>query len=279
MKVGIQTRPWGPEMNRENLSQVLAETASAGYDGFEVGAQHLDISQPEPFRRLVARHGLEVVGIHVGGEIYDPKSVQEALDNLERTIAFTAEVGAPFMPFSGQLKPDRTEEEYRHQAEGLNQIGQLCRDHGITLCYHNHFWEIGNDCAELHYLCDHTDPDLVSLCLDVGWVERAGGSPVKVARAFLDRVAYFHFKDTRENEWMEVGHGTVDFPGLLQVIQGRHGWSAQSPPLSQGERAGVSDWSKGKAEGWLVVEQDETRRTPAESAQMSRDYLEQVLGI
>lgn len=254
MKVGVQTRPWGPEMNREHLPQVLAEITSAGYNGFEIGAQHLDISQLEPFRRLIASHGLEVIGIHVGGEIYDPKSVREAFENLERIVAFAAEVGAPFLPFSGRPKLDKTEEECHYQAESLNRIGQLCHDSGITLCYHNHFWEIENECAELRYLCDHTDPDLVSLCLDVGWVERAGGSPVEVAGAFLDRIAYFHFKDTKEGEWMEIGHGTVDFPGLFRAIRKRQGW-------------------------WLVVEQDETRRRPVESARISRDYLKQQFGV
>ena len=252
IKVGFQTRPWGPEMNREHLPEILAQIASAGYNGFEIGAQHLDISQPQAVRRLVADHGLEVVGVHVGGEIHDPQSVQEALDNLERIVAFAAQVGASFVPFSGRAKSGKTEAECQHQADGLNRIGQLCRDHGITLCYHNHYWEIENECAELRYLCQHTDPDLVSLCLDVGWVERAGGSPIEAARAFLDRIAYFHLKDTKGDEWMEVGSGTVDFPELLQVIQQRQDW-------------------------WLVVEQDETRRTPAESARMSYQYLQQLL--
>ena len=256
-KVGVQTRPWGPEMNRDCLSEVLAEIASAGYDGFEIGAQHLDVSQPEAFRRLIAGHDLEVTGIHVGGEIYDPDSVREALDDLDRIVGFAAEVGAPFVPFSGQLKSDKTEQEHRYQAEGLNRIGQLCHDKGLVLCYHNHFWEIENDCAELRYLCQHTDPSLVSLCLDVGWVERAGGSPVDVAREFLDRVAYFHLKDTKESEWIEIGCGTVDFSGLIEIIQGH----------------------QSKAAGWLVVEQDETRRIPAESARISRDYLKREFEI
>ena len=32
-------------------------------------------------------------------------------------------------------------------------------------------------------------------------------------------------------------------------------------------------------EGWLVVEQDETRRQPTESARMSRDYLKEQFGL
>ncbi|HIC89714.1 MAG TPA: hypothetical protein EYP04_09985 [Anaerolineae bacterium] len=254
MKIGIQTRPWGPAMNRTQLPQVLAEIAAAGYEGFEIGAQHLDVSQPGKLRQLAAEYGLEVVGIHVGGEIYNPQSVQEALDNLERIVAFAAEVGTLFLPFSGRLKPHKTEEEFQYEAESLNRIGRLCQAKGIRLCYHNHFWEIEDDCRELRYLRDHTDPSLVSLCLDVGWVERAGGSPVEVARTFLDRIAYFHLKDTRDTEWMEVGYGTVDFPGLFQVIRTRQHW-------------------------WLVVEQDETRRLPAESARLSREYLKQQFHV
>jgi len=254
MKIGIQTRPWGPDMNQQNLGQILAEIAATGYDGLEIGAQHLDISRPQPFGRLVADHGLQVVGIHVGGEIYDPQSVREALDNLERTVVFAAEVGVPFLPFSGRLKPDKTKVDHRRQAESLNRIGQLCSDYGVRLCYHNHFWEIENDCAELSYLCEHTDPDLVWLCLDVGWVERAGGSPVAVASKFLDRVAYFHLKDTKDDVWMEVGHGTVDFAGLFQLVTGRD-------------------------LAWSVVEQDETQRAPLESARLSREYLKGQLGV
>jgi len=254
MNVGIQTRPWGPEMNRERLPQILSEIKAAGYDGFEIGAQHLDISDPDSLRNLAAQHGLHVVGIHVGGEIYDPESVQAALKNLEQTVRFARAAGARFIPFSGRLKENKTADALTNQAANLNQIGQVCRAEGLTLCYHNHFWEIENDCAELHHICNHTDPKLVSLCLDVGWVQRAGGDPVSVARTFNDRVGYFHIKDTTPDEWMEVGYGDVDFPALFQVIQGR-------------------------SAGWLVVEQDETRRQPAESAQMSRTYLLEQLGI
>lgn len=254
MKLGIQTRPWGPEKNREQLSDVLADIATAGYDGFEIGAQHLDISKPEILTQLAAEHNLQVVGIHVGGEIHDPESVRAALENLERIVAYARQVGATFIPYSGKLKENKTETELGHQAENLNRIGELCRNQGLQLCYHNHFWEIENDAAELRHLCDHTDPALVSLCLDVGWVERAGGSPVAVVEAFLDRVGYFHIKDTTSEEWMEVGYGTVDFAGLFNLIGDRY-------------------------DGWLVVEQDETRRAPLESAQMSRTYLKEQFKI
>ena len=253
-RIGIQTRPWGPEKNRQSLPAVLAEIASAGYDGVEIGAQHLDITQPEAFRQWVTGHGLQPVAIHVGGEIYDPQAFQAALAALERTAVFAAQVGALFLAFSGKAKDGKSTEELQIEADSLCRVGQFCKDNGIRLVYHNHYWEIQGDCRELRYLCDHTDPTLVSLCLDVAWVHRAGGNPAKVAKAFLDRIAYFHIKDTTDAEWCEVGYGDVDLESLFAVIRTR-----EFP--------------------WLVVEQDETQRAPVESARMSREYLRRKLGV
>ena len=254
INVGVQTRPWGPEANRSDRPRILGEIAAAGYDGFEIGAQHLDIADPAQLQRQAAEQKLKIAGIHIGGEIYNPQSVEEALDNLEKTIAFAAAVGATFVPFSGKMKPDKTAKELRYQAENLNRIGEICRKNDLTLCYHNHFWEIENDCAELHHICDHTDPALVSLCLDVGWVQRAGSVPHVVAETFFERIGYFHLKDTTADEWREVGYGTVDFAELVELIRRK------------------ADW-------WLVIEQDETRRQPTESAQMSRTYLKEQFRI
>ncbi|MEJ5197307.1 MAG: sugar phosphate isomerase/epimerase [Anaerolineae bacterium] len=254
MQIGIQTRPWGPEANRQRLADVLADVKAAGYDGIEIGAQHLDVSQPAPFRRLLDDHGLAVAGIHVGGEIWNPQAVRDALARLEQTMAFAAAAGAPHLCFSGAMKQGKSEAELAQAAENLNRIGELARGHGLILAYHNHFWEIEDDCRELRYLRDHTDPALVSFLLDVAWVQRGGGDPVAVAREFLPRIAYFHLKDTRGTEWLELGEGDVDLCGVIEVM-------------------------RGKELSWAVVEQDETKRPPVESARMSRDFLREKFGV
>lgn len=257
MKIAVQTRPWGLERNRNDISGILSEIAETGYDGFEIGAQHLDLDHPSAFQRLLDAHGLDVVGVHVGGEIYDPKSVAKALANLELAVEFAAAVGASFLPFSGKLKEDKSKAEMRNQAESLNKIGALAKDAGLTLAYHNHFWEIQDGAAELHYLMEHTDPVVVSFCLDVAWVYRGGGNPVAIVTEMLEkqRIGYFHFKDTTEDEWKELGRGVVDLPAIMRVIED-HGY-----------------------DGWLVVEQDETKREPVESARISRDYLRETLNV
>ncbi len=252
MKIGIQTRPWGPEANRQRLGEVLADVKAAGYDGIEIGAQHLDISQPAPFRQLLADHGLALAGIHVGGEIWNPQAVRAALARLEQTMAFAAAAGAPHLCFSGALKQGKSDEELAQAAANLNRIGELAAGHGLRLAYHNHFWEIEDDCRELRYLRAHTDPAFVSFLLDVAWVHRGGGDPAAVAREFLPRIAYFHLKDTRATGWVELGEGDVNLSAVIEVMRSR-----DLP--------------------WVVVEQDETTLPPVESARISRAFLRRTL--
>lgn len=254
MQIAVQTRPWGPEMNREHLEQVLDEVAAAGYDGIEIGAQHLDLNRPAAFGRLLSDRGLQLAAVHVGGEIYDPRAVREAMANLERAISFAAAAGAAFLAFSGKAKTGKSDAEFCFEAESLNTIGEVCRENGLALVYHNHYWEIADGCRELHYLCDHTDAALVSLCLDVAWVWRGGADPVAVAREFLPRIGYLHLKDSTAGEWRELGYGSLDLAGLRDAVL--H-----------------------KRFAWAVVEQDETVGPALDSAVISRAYLREQWGV
>ncbi len=250
MKLAVQTRPWGPDKNRNHLAEVLADVRAAGYDGFEIGAQHLDLTQPDALRGLAEAHGLQVAAIHIGGDLNSPDAMQAALPSLAQAIGYAAQVGATFVPFSGRPAPDKTDADLRQAAETLNRVGEVCRDHGVRLCYHNHWWEIGDDYRELRALLRDTDPALVWLCLDVAWVLRGGGSPVAAVQTFGDRIGYLHLKDTRGDEWLEVGQGDLDWGALLPLVRAR-------------------------PDPWAVVEQDETRRLPLDSARMSLAFLRQ----
>ena len=127
-------------------------------------------------------------------------------------------------------------------------MGEICRERGLTYLYHNHWYEIVNNAAELQAICNLTDPELVSLCLDIGWVERANASVVDVTTEFLDRIAYFHLKDTKDEKFVSLGDGTVDFPGFFAAI-------------------------RGKGDFYLTYEQDEFLPTALESALRTREYL------
>lgn len=256
MKVSTQTNTWHEARHQADLAGVVAEIAAAGFDGLEIGAHRVDLNAPEAFRALLAPHNLVVSGIHTHGVLHDPEWWPAARADLERAIAFAAAVGAPFLPISGRPKAEgrKTESDYDRQAVALNALGQRCREQGVMLVYHNHNWEIADECAELQAICARTQPGQVSLILDVGWVVRGGADLATMLDRFLPRVAAFHVKDTTaDGRWIEVGDGVVDFDVLF----------ARLDP--------AADW-------WLVVERDEALDDARASSQRARDYLRRYEG-
>ena len=259
MKIAIQSNAWSNDIHTNHLAQMLSEIAEAGYQGVEIGAHRLDQDHPENFTGLLQANGLEVVGIHTHGELFDPAAMQEAMPRVQKAIEYAAAVNSPFVMFSGKAKPGKTPDDQAHEALMLNQIGELVHNKGMSLCYHNHYWEIEHKQKELRYLCGNTNPEYVSLLLDVGWVHRAGGRPEEVVQEFLPRIRAFHFKDFRVKDaandtWTELGQGYVDFHKIVETIQD-------------------------KGDYWIIVERDETMPNAAESARISADYLKQLLAI
>ena len=245
MDIGINSNLWPEEMHREDMPRILAEMAQAGYAGIEIGIHRVDdLYSPDVFLGMCAREGLHISGIHTPIRRYD----EGDLDYAKQAADYSQALETKFMLVSGREGTGKSQDEFKATADVLNQVGEICQEHGLTYLYHNHWYEIVNDAEELHALCELTDPNLVSLCLDIGWVERAGASVVAVTTAFLDRIAYFHLKDTKDETFVSLGDGTVDFPGWLAAIEG-------------------------KGDFYLTYERDEFLPTALESAIRTRAYL------
>jgi len=246
MDIGINSNLWPEEVHREDMPRILAEMAQAGYAGIEIGAHRVaDFYSPEVFLGMCNREGLHVSGIHTPIRLYD----EGDLDYAKQAADFSQALETKFMLVSGREGFGKSQDEFKATADVLNQVGKICQERGLTYLYHNHWYEIANGAEELHALCDLTDPSLVSLCLDIGWVERANdASVVDVTTEFLDRIAYFHLKDTKDEKFVSLGDGIVDFPGWLVAIEG-------------------------KGDFYLTYECDEFLPTALENAIRTREYL------
>lgn len=248
MNIGIQSNLWGTDQHGESLPSILAEIAEAGYAGIEIGAHRFDnLEHPEDFLRMVEENNLHVSGIHTIGRLYfDGK-----LDYVEKAAAFTKSVGSRYMMVSGDSKKDKTKNELKSIVEVLNRAGEICENHGLIYCYHNHAFEFENGGEEFRSLCEFTNPNFVHLCLDIGWVERSGASPLQVVKKYKDRIRYLHLKDTVGGKFVNLGDGTVDIPAVIDV-------------LSNGNSV------------YFTVELDEVVPNPLESAKRCRSYLTEL---
>jgi sugar phosphate isomerase/epimerase len=216
MDIGIQSNLWGTDQHGGNLPQILADIAGAGYAGIEIGAHRFeDLDHPDVFLSMLKNVGLQVSGIHTIGRFYFDGDLAYA----ERAADFTKAVGSGYMIVSGDSRDGKTLEDLKDIANVLNRVGEICRDREIIYCYHNHAYEFTNEGSEFEALCELTDPDNVSLCLDIGWVERAGVSPVEITQKYLARIQYLHIKDTLNDTFVNLGEGTVDIPNVVNSFK------------------------------------------------------------
>ncbi len=240
--IGVQLIVWG-ERQAKDLDGVLKEVASIGYAGVEMGPGPLErLADPkEPF----TSNGLVLIGLHIG--VGNMGIVETCLQLLKKCDAH-------YLLFSGAGGRGNTEEEYRENSEFIRAVAEKCKNSDIRVCYHNHYQEIVDGAKGIKIICNEVGPELLSLCVDTFWVQYAGASPVQFLQENLDRVSYLHLKDLRDKEFVELGQGVVDFPGVFKAIEGRN-------------------------VEWAIVEQDRTKMTPKESMQISRRYLKEKLGL
>jgi len=110
--------------------------------------------------------------------------------------------------------------DWRELADVLNKAGDAARRRGLSLCYHNHAFELESleGKIPLDLLLASTEPALVKLQMDVYWMTRGGRNPATEIRRLGSRVATLHLKDmdaTPARGITSVGRGTIDFRAVL----------------------------------------------------------------
>lgn len=129
----------------------------------------------------------------------DPKSTDK--ESIERYIEIAQELGqqyvvAPVTPMHdlNNLQAD----DYKYAAEQLNKAGELAKKAGLTIGYHNHFWEFrefANGTKGLDILLAFTEPELVTFELDMYWITKAGLTAESYFKKYPGRFAMWHVKD------------------------------------------------------------------------------------
>jgi sugar phosphate isomerase/epimerase len=152
-------------------------------------------------------------------------------------------------------------DDWKWNADLFNKFGKQVSDAGMTFGYHNHSAEFKkfDGKTAFDHLFDSTDPKLVKIELDVGWVEVAQQDPVAILNKYKDRVIALHVKD--------VGKRPAD--------------GTEPPSVALGE--GVVDWKKvigtAKANGtkaYFYEQEAPYTRPILDSVKISGDYLKKL---
>lgn len=243
----------------------LAKVAALGYNSMEgatyTGTQQFYGMDPVAFSAVLKDHGLIMPSSHyrLGEDKADGADVKGTiLHGWDKAVDDAAAVGIQYMVCAYLSETERGGlDHYKQVAEQLNKAGEIAKESGIQVCYHNHAFEFDAQDGKLPYdiLLNETDNDLVKMEMDLYWVAKAGKDPIALFNQHPGRFPLWHVKDmdkTAEKNFTEVGNGTIDFKKIF----------------ANAELAGMK---------YFFVEQDKTPGSPFDSISKSIRYIKKNL--
>lgn len=202
---------------REELARDFAGTlrrvAAMGYTAVETAG--FAGTTPKKAAKLFRDLGLTVVAAHVPLPLGAKQ--KEALSTLE-ALACTRAVCAWQPP-----EQFTTRDGIHRTAEQLNQAAAILAPRGVTLYYHNHWFELApvEGRPALWHLVEALDP-AVHLEIDVYWAQTGGVNPAELVAALGPRADLLHLKDgpcVVEAPMTPLGTGRVDIPAVLAAAR------------------------------------------------------------
>ena len=262
-------------------ADLLDTIAQGGYQGCELGPPGF-FGSPQATAQAFVDRGLEAVGSYVPVHFaLDDATVAADLARMAVTCAELAAAGGGLAILADEgsdvllANPARawddralalTGQQWATLAGRVRQAVELAASHGVHCSFHPHISTYVESPWEVERLLELTE---VSLTLDIGHIQLAGGDPIECARAWSSRINHLHIKDVdlavlaaakaaRRTDfdawWADVcvplGRGDVDITGLLDAML----------------RTGY--------DGWLVVEQDRGPATLAQYPAVAQQQLE-----
>lgn len=198
------------EEAKKGFAPVLERLGRIGYAGVE--AAGLNDLSPQQFTRCVADAGMVVSSGHCG--LVKPDQAAELLDTQE--AIGVKQLVVAFLP------PDRFVDQsgVRKAADHLNTFNEAVRARGMTLGYHNHWWEFSNKIGDetAHALLFRLLDPTVFAEIDTYWAKVGGVDPAQVVKDFGVRAPLLHIKDgpadDTEAPMTAVGKGVVDVAAI-----------------------------------------------------------------
>ena len=181
-------------------------------------------------RKIYDEMGFIWDSIHASGDALR-NNAQATIDEAEAAGIKNITCSFPLYPTDrAVIMAGPTVDDWKKNIDTFNTIGGLCKKSGLTFGYHNHnleFRKIG-DVVPYDLLIKETDPALVSMEMDIGWVASSGADPVAYLTKYPKRYSAVHIKDLKSvgipnvNGKMDsaiIGKGIIDWNKVLPAIK------------------------------------------------------------
>ncbi|MFA9463592.1 MAG: myo-inosose-2 dehydratase [Velocimicrobium sp.] len=291
VKLGIAPIAWTnddmPDLGKENtFEQCVSEMALAGFTGSEIGNKYpKDI---DTLKKALELRGMQICNCWFSSFLttkpYEETEAEfikqvDFLKAMGAKVIGVAEQGHSIQGLDNSVFDDKyimNDEEWNLLSTGLNKLGKIAKDKGISLTYHHHMGTVVQTEEEVDRFMDSTDPEYVSLLFDTGHFAYSGVDPLNIVQKYVKRIKHVHLKDIRQEVVDKVkaehlsflqgvrlgtftipGDGCIDFSPIFQVL----------------EESGY--------EGYMLVEaeQDPAIANPFEYALRARQYIAKKTGL
>jgi sugar phosphate isomerase/epimerase len=210
-RIGIQLYSVRNEMLANPVS-TLKQLSKIGYTDIESARSEKGNYyglEPREIKKITTDLGMKVVS----GHVHIDKNWQQSVDSA-------TEAGQQYLICSSLPSSGQTVDNYKRSADIFSKSAEDCKKAGLVFGYHNHESEFANVDGQVLYevLLNNTDPNLVKMELDLGWVIASGNDPLKYFDKYPGRFPLWHLKDMDMNKKQstEFGKGAVDIKKMLQ---------------------------------------------------------------
>jgi len=245
----------------DDVKGTIEKVANVGFNELETYGYSPDNKfwglSVQEFKNIIHSNGMTTPSGHYGLDPYLSKEGTESDFAYALEVAQGLDQKYVIIPFiSGGLRTSI--DDYKRIAEKLNKAGEMCREAGLKLAYHNHAFEFDNFNGQngLETFLENTDKDLVDFELDIYWVVRAGKDPIALFENYPGRFPLWHVKDmSKSNNELntEIGSGTIDYKEIFKKTK-----------IAGGEH--------------FIVEQENFEMDPYKSLSQSFNYLKNDIG-
>jgi inosose dehydratase len=243
---------WGRQLDPE---RVLAEMASLGLAGTELGPVGYLSLDEKRVGALLERHGLRLVAGFLPLVLHRD-SIEPARELLEQVTPLLAALDAEVLlvapVIDGDWSPpgELEDADWARLALNLKRVEELAEPHGLTIALHPHAGSVVETRDQIERMLAESD---ARVCLDTGHLAIGGADPAEFVRRNAERIVHVHLKD-------------VD-AGLAERVRTKRSSLVDATrrglfrPLGRGDAAigeVVASLDRHGYERWLVLEQDTT---------------------
>ncbi len=262
---------WVQQIQKTNRppAEVWAEAypaiRRAGYSRVELIAFCVQPPLRDLTFRLLKENNLHLNEIYNGGSLWDPALARKSIDETIAIAETAHSVGTRILLFDLNPKAQnarKSDAELETTARSLDELGRRAQAIGMELYLHNHDNPMRDGAREWRYVLRHTDPKLVSFCLDMDWAWNGGEDPFRLLEEAGTRLRMLHLRTQRQKVWTEAleDGGDIDWHKVAAHLR------------------------KMRYDGFLVVElahrpNTVVTRSVEENIRISREWAQKVFGL